>query len=705
MKISNVEEIVAKYPAPVVTKITKEAVRRLGVEWVPDNMIDWESVGYHTFAEVLMTYDPEGNAAFGTYLARSIENSIKTEITRLNAGKRGNGDVPLSLDAPISEEDEGTLADFVPAREMEDHPLETSDGVKRYMDSLTSRQKEIVRRILDGKSQSEIVAALGISRRELGYELKAIRSEEKRKLLVGSAEKKREKSMTIEVAKGTKESYKHVNYSAKYLADQFTDGNINFNHPQQRHADQWTTTDKGDLIVTMLHKWGIFDIVIAEQIHNGFPVLWGIDGKQRTTTIRDYINGKFAISPASVDPLIPYVKTKIEDGEVVLDSQGFPVRENITIDVTGKRFGDLPKELQETILEYNIGAQMYLDCSEKEITQHILRYNQGRKMNKAQIGVASLGMELSNKVKQLTQSNFFKVGNFRASDFKNGSAQRVVIDSLMAGWYFDSWHKNLQISSKYLEANATMEATDELTKCFGNLAGIVSDKTSKLFTSKDAFLWVATYKKFLDYNLPDEKFAEFMEAFDPEKEINGTTFVVLSGKGTKDKTVVKAKISYLVKQMEDFIGAREIEIPAEAKEFVETFAEHPYMETLAPSCPPAVLAAQSLILCRGGNDFSVDAMENALKGVTQEEVDDIIASLDDVETFSLEAKDGEFFDPAYLPSLIAMASYAVKEEAPKYFVYEEWLRDYMKHAHHTGTVWDDYMEMKGSLNTYSVKAS
>ena len=133
---------------------------------------------------------------------------------------------------------------------------------------------------------------------------------------------------------------------------------------------------------------------------------------------------------------------KDENGREVLDENGFPVAENREFDIRGKKFADLPEELQDRFMEYNFNYDQYLNCTESDIAYHIERYNDGKPMTASQRGITKLGTEYAQIVKSISNMPFFKdMGGYKVSEFKNGTIHRVVVESVMAVNYLEDWKK------------------------------------------------------------------------------------------------------------------------------------------------------------------------------------------------------------------------------------------------------------------------
>ena len=160
-----------------------------------------------------------------------------------------------------------------------------------------------------------------------------------------------------------------------YIGD-MNSGELRLNHPLQRYASQWEKDKKGNFIRRVLQGGTFLPLIICTQYDkNGCEVSWLIDGKQRLTTLKEFIGGEFAIHPKIRDYLVTYDGVLYEQknnkngkfglkknrkGEYIpiLDEDGNMQKVRQTIDIRGLKFGDLPPELQNKYKKYIVPAQV-----------------------------------------------------------------------------------------------------------------------------------------------------------------------------------------------------------------------------------------------------------------------------------------------------------------------------------------------------------
>ena len=353
---------------------------------------------------------------------------------------------------------------------------------------------------------------------------------------------------------------------------------INFDHPLQRASEQWSSVMKGNLISDILQENPIPDLVFAEQEIHEAPITWGIDGKQRCTNIRDFINNGYSISKNIDRYMIEYaVPVLDEDGIQMRDEDNIVIHKTEVCDIRGKKFKALPKELQERILDYGFDIVLYYDCSEENLAYHIKRYNEGRAMNAEQKGITRIGTHFASVVKNISSMSFFEdgIGKYTNSQFKNGKIYRIIVESIMTTRFLNNWFKDYGEICEYIKENATNEDFEEFRSLVESLEDLVEPEVGQMFDSKYSFLWFGLYARFVKLGVNDDKFNEFMLEFNKGiprddkgniltkeamsglciKEIEGVSFEgLLKNTSTKDTNVVKTRIDFLTKLMCDYLS-------------------------------------------------------------------------------------------------------------------------------------------------------
>lgn len=509
-------------------------------------------------------FDEGKQIPFEAYLLGCLKRKFMTEMTGLNREKRKGDRLSSSLESPVGENEGTTLGDVLAS----DFNLENSainemqtydsDNTGKYLKLLSAKQRRIANMIMDGYNPLEIKEKMGLTENEYINNLKDMKTFEKATILKQNdfVQIEEEKPMG-ESCTQTLEKSKSNRLSIASIMKKIDNRTIRFDHPLQRASEQWSPAMKGNLISDILQGNPIPPLVFAEQIVNGLAMIWDLDGKQRCTNAHSFVNGNYKISKNIRRWNIVYQAQIINEGQPVLDDNGFPTSEKREFDIRGKRFADLPEELRDKFNEYNFEIVQYLNCSSEDIAYHIARYNEGKPMSASQKGITRLGEEFASIVKSISGMPFFKdLGGYKVSEGNNGTVNRVVIESVMAANFLNDWKKKQEDMCEYMKENASVECFDDFEDMVGRITKVGTEDVFNMFDSKDSFLYFGLFARFINSGLDDEKFIEFMAEFSQSlhsKEIDGITFDDLNGKSTKDKNVVIGKINHLERLMNDYL--------------------------------------------------------------------------------------------------------------------------------------------------------
>lgn len=170
----------------------------------------------------------------------------------------------------------------------------------------------------------------------------------------------------------------NIQWSAKQLTKSIEKGTINFDNAVQRGL-VWDDTRKSLLIHSMIEGYPIPAFYAAKN-ESGYDML---DGKQRSTTIADYINNKFELKG------IPEVAD--ENGN--------------TIELTGLTFSELSEEMQDTIKDYSLTVYYFDGITEDEINEMFYRLNNGKPLTA--IELTRVKAKSIEKIKEIGKHELF----------------------------------------------------------------------------------------------------------------------------------------------------------------------------------------------------------------------------------------------------------------------------------------------------------
>lgn len=527
------------------------------------------------------SYDPSKGKTPLEFFVGVIKRSIWKEMTDRNRGKRQNfieteeldkdGNVlkrkkfipTVSIDAAIGEESGMTIKDTLQSDFYIDEKLQEEfkdEKIEKYLKGLSRTQRQIAEMIMKDISVSDIKQKLKLSDKEYTDNFNVMKSFKNISILCNNTNPKNfMEDEDMSTTTQTMENCKTDRISIASIVKKIDKHTIRFDHPLQRESDQWSPSMKGNLVSDILQGNKLHPLIFAEQIINGVPIIWDLDGKQRCTNAYSYSKNGYKVSKNIRRWMIKYQTTeKDENGNDILDKNGFPIAVNAEFDIRGKKFSDLPEELRDRFLDYSFNYDQYLNCSEEDIGYHIERYNDGKPMTSPQKGITKLGTEYAELVKSISNMPFFKdMGGYKVSEFKNGTINRVVVESIMTSNYLEKWNK-FDDMCKYIKENSEVTVFDDFEDMVERLEKVVTDDVSDMFNSKDSFLWFGLFAKFIKSNDDDQTFIKFMTEFIQSlhsKTINGNSFDdILESSNTKDKGIVTKKMNHLVQLMDEYLN-------------------------------------------------------------------------------------------------------------------------------------------------------
>lgn len=147
----------------------------------------------------------------------------------------------------------------------------------------------------------------------------------------------------------------NMNWTGKTLANQMNKGTVNFDCAVQR-GKAWDNERASLLIHSMIYGYSIPPLYFVKNENGGYDAL---DGKQRSTSIHDFIEGQYALN---------------EDTPTVCNDEEGAQEE----DISGCFFDNLPEWCKDAIKDYSLTIYYYEDMTEDEIREFFRRLNNGK---------------------------------------------------------------------------------------------------------------------------------------------------------------------------------------------------------------------------------------------------------------------------------------------------------------------------------------
>ena len=664
----------------MLRKICDPIIYRKGVPLMDyDELYD---VASDTLLESLGTYDESKGSQFGTYLKGNINRAFydwtrdNRRVKRCNLTEERDKDgnlvkdkngkqkyvviADISIDAPIGDESESTLADMLPsdfdieAELAEEIGISDDERVQKYLSSLSNTQRQIVEMKMNGVSGTEIKKKLHITNSEYEDNMKSIR--ENRLICMFNKNSAAHKQSNLEGNKvelnvlvddvelvmdlDTTDNYRRDTNALKSLLDEKAEGELDCNYVSQRAPFQWDEEQTNKYFSRILNNQPIPEIVVCETSENGKKVSYLVEGLQRLSYAEEFRENRMPVKAKGAEfTKIKYKKYEYNsDGSKVLDENG---RAKFTIDIfdiTNKYYRDLPEFLQKRFDNFNFTVTRYFNCTYDIIDYHI------RSMTTSHYGITSVSNKTSSHIKEITHKHtfFLNVAKCTNKKKKQGGLEDLVARAMMSTFFLDNWKKDLIDTLKYIDSNASDEQFEQLKSNLDRIEKIADKSVQDLFTITNGHIWIAVFDKFAKLDVDDNLFTEFMRNFKESlhsKKIKGRSYDDVSTRNTKDKSTVKNKIDVLTDLMMDFLHIEEAE-----KEIYEVAPEQFIAENVG---------------------LNIEVVRNDMDFYNQ--------MLDDLEDRTI--KDGsKLLNPDNRLSLVTLVAYTIENDIDL----DDWMLEYAK---------------------------
>lgn len=410
-----------------------------------------------------------------------------------------------------------------------------------------------------------------------------------------------------------------LNLQLSVYIDDMNRGELRLNHPLQRYALQWEKDKKGNFIRRILQGGTFLPLIICTQFDkNGCEVSWLIDGKQRLTTLKEFINGDFAIHPKTRDYLVTYDGILYEkksnknrrfglkknrNGEYIpiLDEHGNIQKIRQTIDIRGLKFDDLPPELKDKFKRYIVPAQVKHNCTDEDIKLEILDYNSGSPMNVAQIGKSTLGDKLASLIRKMSEHSFIldKCG-FSTNNKIKGVTERSIGEALgLVSFGVDGWvkgFKELCLKMSECIGESDIEWFESLLDKLDDVT-VSSEELKKHMVNKEFFIVLANFDYFMGKGYKAECYGEFLQYFVSDlkyqKVINTDeldddgneifdSYVSIYENSTKNKNVIESRLEQMNEMLDKYLSENCANMIEDGEDFEEVPEEEFVLDEAAP---------------------------------------------------------------------------------------------------------------------------
>ena len=178
---------------------------------------------------------------------------------------------------------------------------------------------------------------------------------------------------------------------------------LNFEMAIQRKGDLWDSERQSLLVHSIGYGYGMppmYSVEIDGSLYNM------LDGKQRFTTLLNYIDNKFALHPNTPDI----------GGE----------------EIAGKTFSELSKDLQDEIASYVPTIYAFKSITEEEVEELFFRYNSPVPLSNMELIRAKAGTQVMNFIEEICKMPFMTTSiNLTDLQRKRYTDQELIFQVLM----------------------------------------------------------------------------------------------------------------------------------------------------------------------------------------------------------------------------------------------------------------------------------
>lgn len=193
--------------------------------------------------------------------------------------------------------------------------------------------------------------------------------------------------------------------SLQSLVKDMDKGTINLSHKLQRPEGQWNRKQRTDLIDSLLRHYPINPTYAIVEEDGTLSV---IDGVQRLSTIRDYIENVFALS-------------KDMDSVIINNEEK---------NLSGLKFEKLDEDTKSEILNAELQIYRMTQCTETDIREMFRRQNAGKPLNSKLLRIVKESDEFSDAIYSLANHPFMNK-LMSPAQRKNGTDRDTIVQTFM----------------------------------------------------------------------------------------------------------------------------------------------------------------------------------------------------------------------------------------------------------------------------------
>ena len=345
---------------------------------------------------------------------------------------------------------------------------------------------------------------------------------------------------------------------------------LRFTMPIQRADGQWQSYQKSLLIHSILGDYLIPPIYLVKYKEADETYYEALDGKQRVTSIFEFIEGQYQLHASTPSVLI--------DGE--------------EYELANKSFTELSDEVQDLILGFRFTIYVVEDATDEEIEELFARLNSSTPLTLIQKARTVMGTELAEWTREITQMDFFnKAISFTPAQMRRESELEVVLQSMLLidAQYEDYDYKGISMRevTKYCQSirgNYDEGKREWIYDIWGYLSEAFTEKHKFLKKSNVPMVFV-TADKAMDMKVEPADFKRFIDVFHANTPV---AYEENTGSGNIKRVKTEGRINAMEEALKEFFGTEEV-----SSDMVGGSRDEPTMEEIADEIAEDIVVEES----------------------------------------------------------------------------------------------------------------
>lgn len=316
--------------------------------------------------------------------------------------------------------------------------------------------------------------------------------------------------------------------TVQWLLDKNQKSLIDLSVPIQRN-EIWNVIHKSNLIASILMGFPV-ESLLFEEAPDG-KIYKVLDGKQRSTTLIQFVNNKFKLSNK--------IKVKEIDG----------------VQLAGLTFEKLSDELQQTIKNYNLTFTIVRDLSDEERELLFFMRNQAVSLSSLELTRVLMGSQVLDKLKGLLRHSFLTETLRLSETAKNKyTDQQLLIQFLISEMKPElgfSGKEIMNFAEKTLRDNGVPQDVEEkvskvMTYLHDAIGENPSEEVTKLIKKRIHIpMLYLVARDALEQNVNQEVFYAWMMQFSNDINQNTTEYTNATRAGSARKGNVDIRKNYI----------------------------------------------------------------------------------------------------------------------------------------------------------------